>query len=212
MEFTGEFETHITVTFSDNARIDELRRWGAEHGLKCLHILLSHGNQASQPMLTRRSCGTLPEQLQAATTLCDDLASDGFVVARLKIEASPANDDVPQTDRQAQQCSSNQYFEHHVKLRCRDAELETLRLLGTVHQAHLSRNALRSCSPDWSERFLTQRCFGVGLETATQQIQALVAELASLNVEVLEVENEFVVYDSNLAIDSGWAEIHEVIR
>ena len=53
MDFAGHFETHFTLRLDGTAGVEELRNWGAAHGLKCLHIILDRGASASQPMLTR---------------------------------------------------------------------------------------------------------------------------------------------------------------
>ncbi|HBR00740.1 MULTISPECIES: hypothetical protein [unclassified Roseofilum] len=53
MQFTGLFETHITVSVKDLDEVEKLRQWSADRGLQCLHILLDRGVTPSQPMLTR---------------------------------------------------------------------------------------------------------------------------------------------------------------
>jgi hypothetical protein len=72
------------------------------------------------------------------------------------------------------------------------------------HTARLSRNALTVRADRRCERFLTQRCFGVGRATARDRLSALLDLVSVLQFEVLEVEEEFVVYDSNHSIDDGW--------
>ena len=205
MEFTGEFETHLTVSLEGAAALDALRRSAEGRGLKCLHIVLEQGQSRSQPMLTRRGRGILSSELAAAEAIRADLAADGFNVTRIKIEAAPGNDDVPQTDEDATKQSGPRYFEHHVKLRLvPEAELAALVRLALRHSAHVSQNALRN-DPDGShERFVTQRCWHVGKITAGRHLQALLDDLAGGPWCQLDVEEEFVVYDSNLEVDAGW--------
>jgi hypothetical protein len=66
----------------------------------------------------------------------------------------------------------------------------------------VSRNARRVRPDGRQERFVTQRLYRVGRETAKQHLDSL---LNALNpYEVLEIEEEFVVYDDNVTVDAGW--------
>lgn len=207
MDFTGEFETHITVRLDDASRLEALRPWCADRGLKCLHIVLDRGLTTSQPMLTRHGNGTLGGELYKAFALRAELEADGFPISRIKLEATPHNDGVPQTATDAACQPSDRYFEHHIKLLLPlAAEMAALAALAQRHNAHLSRNALRIRADAAREHFVTQRCQAVGLGEAKHQLQALLHELNPLGYPVLEVEEEFVVYDSNLALDDGWIE------
>lgn len=206
--FAGAFETHVTVDLGDESCADKLREWAARRGLKFTHIVLERGQTPSQPMLTRHGHGVLASELSAAAGLVADLQRDGFVVSRVKIEVPTANPDVPQSDGDAANQPGDRYFEHHVKLLfVGSAKLAALTNVARQHAAHVSRNALRVRSDGRQERFITQRCYAVGLPSARLRLDALLAALASAGGhELLEVEQEFVVYDSNLAMDRGWIE------
>ena len=205
MEFSGEFETHITVRFTPSEDIVDLKAWAKAHGMKCLHILLDRGEAPSQPMLTHWGKGSLSQQKAIAESLCQDLTSAGFTVTRLKMEGSPENEDVPQSPMDAARHPLERHFEHHLKLLLTPAaDISSLTDIAQQHHAHLSRNALRTRSDAYQERFVTQRCCGVGLPEARQQLEALVTALTIQGYRILEVEQEFVVYDTNLALDAGW--------
>jgi hypothetical protein len=205
MEFTGEFETHLTVRLGEAESTDRLRDWSAGRGLKCTHIVLARGRTASQPMLTRYGRGALSAEVEAAKRLSDDLAGEGFEVSRIKIEAAPGNRDVPRTDDEAAHHPRDRYFEHHVKLLLDAiAGVDPVTSIAQRHQAHVSRNALRVRADGRHERFVTQRCHGVGSETAHRKLDALLNALTEQRYEVIDVEQEFVVYDSDLTIDAGW--------
>jgi len=202
VEFEGEFETHVTVRAAD---AEAVRAWAARHHLKFLHIVLARGQTVSQPMLTRRSAGTLADQMTAAADLSRRLAAEGFAVTRVKIEAAPGNRDVPQSDAEAADRHRGRYFEHHVKLALDPAAgLSPLAALARRHAAHLSRNALRRRDDGMQERFVTQRCAAVGRVGAERRLKDLLAELAAGGYVAVDVEEEFVVYDSNLGVDAGW--------
>ena len=205
MEFTGEFETHLTVSLSEPDRIEMLRQWGAEHGLKCLHILLDRGETPSQPMLTRQRKSILSTELETARSIARSLGAEGFPVVRIKIEAAPWNLDIPQSDADAAGQPPDRHFEHHIKLLLPgDTDIASLVECAEKHTAHLSRNALRKREDGQHERFVTQRCYGVGQIEAKQRLNQLQDALAAFPYPILETEEEFVVYDSNLAVDAGW--------
>ena len=205
MDFAGEFETHLTVRLGEVRGIDALMAWAKRRGVKCVHILLARGETASQPMLTRRGRGVLSGELAAAADLASAVEAAGFPVVRTKVEASPWNEGVPQTDEEAAGQPADRHFEHHVRLVLGpDADLSALEALARSRAGHLSRNALRRRDDGREERFVTQRCYGVGQPAARRALGALVAALESAGYEVADVEEEFVVYDSNAALDAGW--------
>jgi len=206
MDFAGEFETHLTVILPiDDGEVDRLRAWGEVRGLKCTHIVLARGTSASQPMLTREARGDLAGQLAAAEAIAADLEAAGFAVARIKVEASPFNRDLPQTDADGDRQPPDRYFEHHVKLLLdHPVDVERVTAIARDHAAHVSRNALRTREDGREERFVTQRCYRVGRETAQRRMTELIDALKAAGHHVLEAEAEFVVYDGNLSLDAGW--------
>jgi hypothetical protein len=207
MDFSGQFETHFTIAVDrSDVELGGLRAWASPRGLKCTHIVLARGCSASQPMLTRQGVGGLYDQLLAAREVADELGKAGFAVTRVKIEAAPGNQDIPQSDAEAlNQPSAERYFEHHIKLELHaNTDLNRLAAVVDPHCAHVSRNALRVREAGAQERFVTQRCHGVGQPAARQRLAALLAALAGAGYEILEHEEEFVVYDSNIGLDAGW--------
>ena len=97
MEFTGKFETHITVCLKDLDRVEALEQWGINHGLKLLHIVLDRGVTVSQLMLTRHGRGSLTNELKTAFDSSQSLNAEGFTVTRIKIEVPQWNHSVPQS-------------------------------------------------------------------------------------------------------------------
>ncbi len=198
--FSGDFEVHLTGS-ADEA--DALAAFASRRGAKFTHILLNRGDTPSQPMLTVRGSGTLDDLHRIADAWRADLAEKGLRVLRVKIEAAPWNEGVPASDLDA---SDELYFEHHVKvLLPSDDHLAVDRLRWAVagNGANVSRNARRRRGRH-EERFVTQRCRGVGLATARTRLDALLAVLRDRGYEVLEVEEEYVVHDDALHVDRGW--------
>ncbi|BCM92867.1 hypothetical protein IAD21_04751 [Abditibacteriota bacterium] len=205
MDFKGEFETHVTLALAGQEEFESLSHWSHKRNLKCTHIVLDRGVTASQPMLTLESRGTLESTLQQAEALRHDCEKAGFQVSRVKLEVAPWNPDVPSTSAKAR--PQERYFEHHIKLLLSSAaNLSPLNAAITGHGAHLSRNARRTRDDGQQERFVTQRCYGVGRQEARDAFDALMQAIRALSVPIVETEEEYVVYDSNLALDAGWLE------
>jgi len=202
-QFAGEFETHLTLRQCEQADMERLARWSEARGWKFVHIVLSRGQSASQPMLTWHSKGTLQSELARAEEARRDCEEAGFFVSRVKLEVAPYNPDVPQSARDVE--SNRRYFEHHVKvLLPPDAETGEIQHAIKGANAHLSRNARRVRPDGQQERFVTQRCYHVGRSEAKDAFDGLLRCLRALPFPVVETEEEFVVFDSNLALDAGW--------
>ncbi|WP_316528867.1 hypothetical protein [Kitasatospora brasiliensis] len=224
----GDFEVHLTV---EAGAAGALAAWAEREGLKFTQILLARGAVPSQPMLTLRVDGTLEEVATATSRTADRLARAGFAVLRAKIEATPWAQGVPVSDADAVPHGGGRYFEHHVKLllpgptpgptpgtaladradradAADPARLAALTELVVRHDAHLSRNPRRVREDGRCEWFVTQRCRLVGLDTAGRRLEALLGGLTADGREVVSVEREFVVVDSDEALDAGWITEH----
>jgi hypothetical protein len=210
VEFEGEFETHITVRADDPDGLDAVRVWADQHGLKFHHIILARGRHPSQPMVTRRAGGNLAQERLTADRLTADLSALGFPVVRVKIEVDIENRDVPKTDADGLP-HITRYFEHHVKLVLEpDADLPSLTNLAVCHAAHVSRNARRVRDDGLEERFITQRCYRVGEETAAGRLDELLNDLNRGGYDIVSVEREYVVFDNAPSVDAGWLSPEDV--
>jgi Nucleotidyl transferase AbiEii toxin, Type IV TA system len=199
----GDFEIHLTVYPSS---ANSLEAYAREHGLKYSSIVLARGDNPVQPMVTVRARGRLDEVRAIGRKWERKLYAKDLYVMRTKIEAAPWNDGVPVSDEDAVAEPEGRYFEHHVKLSLPDESADRLITLAELvipHHAHLSRNARRR-DGDRHERFVTQRCHNVGRRTAQARLEELTAALRAAGQEILEVEAEYVVFDSALHHDSGW--------
>lgn len=203
-QFAGGFETHITVD-CDEEGLPGLQEWSSGAGMKLTHIMLGRGRMCSQIMLTCTGTGTLPEQHSAAVAAVRDVNAAGFRCTRVKIEAAPGNADVPQDSDDAARLGSEFYFEHHIKLVMDPGiDLEPLLALVIPHTAHVSWNARRTTENGTAERFVTQRCHGVGRPEATSRLADLTAILGHHSYEIVSTVQEFVVFDSDATLDAGW--------
>ncbi|MEV0292539.1 hypothetical protein [Nocardia sp. NPDC050710] len=201
--FRGEFEAHITVRAEGRAGVAALDEYAAARGLKFTHIVLARGRVCDQPMLTVQRAGTIAQVRDSVDDLVEEVRAAGFAVVRVKVEATPWAEGVPVRDHEAVALGPGYYFEHHLKLLL-ESPSEELVAVAIAHAAHLSDNARRVRPDGRGERFVTQRCRLVGDLTAQARLDALVAELKAAPYEVLSIEREFVVYDSDESIDAGW--------
>ncbi|MBO1334589.1 hypothetical protein J3486_25480 [Streptomyces sp. VRA16 Mangrove soil] len=205
--YDGELETHLTVEAADAGAVERLATWAAARGHGFTHIVLARGAHRSQPMVTLRGRGRADAWLvgRVART-AEDLARAGFPVVRTKTEAAPWATGVPATDAQARQAPAHLHFEHHVKvLLDQDCAPRALAARVEGHTAHVSWNARRVRADGRHERFVTQRCHGVGNATAGRRLDELVGALAAApGVRILETEREYVLHDTRLGLDAGW--------
>jgi len=202
LRFSGDFEIHLTVAPGQGPALAD---WAPRHGLKFVEIELARGATPGQPMLTLTTSGTLAGAAAAARRIAEQTRSARFEVVRVKIEAAPWNEGVPESDAEARLLGPRYYFEHHIKLVLPDdLGRDELSLAEVVerHGAHLSRNARRTRPDGLRERFVTQRCRLVGARTAGHRLDALLAALATR--DIVTVEREFVVLDSAESLDAGW--------
>jgi hypothetical protein len=205
-EYYGEFEVHMTVRLSGQGGWERFQDWCRVHQCKCVHIMLARGEHIDQPMATlRRSQESLTAVLAEARLLAAELQEAAFPVVRVKVEAETLNQDVPQLDEDATRHATSNYFEHHVKLlRDRTAPCDRLLRVCVERQAHLSRNAWRESGHRKEERFLTVRHYRLGNRSSERRLRQLLDSLDEISEQVIEVESEYCVYDSNLDLDRGW--------
>ncbi|WP_428950675.1 hypothetical protein [Streptomyces sp. cg35] len=205
--FEGELETHLTVEPAADPAARRLAEWAAARGLGVTHIVLARGRHRSQPMVTLRGRSRADTWIHGPVArTAAALARDDFVVVRAKTEAAPWAAGVPQSDAAARLAAPHLHFEHHVKLLLAEGvDPGSLAARATDHGAHVSWNARRTRPDGRQERFVTQRCHGVGRATAQRRLDALVADLAAApGTRVLEVEREYVLHDTRLDLDAGW--------
>jgi hypothetical protein len=203
--YAGRLESHLTVDARDQEALGRFRAACARLEVKCVLIELSRGATRAQPMTNLVHHGTLAGALEEARELAGELQRVGFPVLRLKIEASPDNQDVPRDDDEARRLPPENYFESHAKLTLAgDAAAGPLLAACAPHGAHLSSNAFRDLGGGLVERFVTLRSYSVGRATAEDRLAGLLASLEAAGHTPSKVVREYCVLDSNLALDDGW--------
>jgi hypothetical protein len=198
----GSFETHFTLRM---AEAEEVIDWARKQGMKLTHIVLHGGEHPSQPMITRHSSGRLQNAYGEAKRITEQMQSMGAEILRIKIEMDSHNPAAPADAGDAMLCPPTCYFEHHIKLLLPAGEEHTLLSnIAERHRARLSRNVLRHRQDSFEERFLTQRLYRQGRNTASSALDRLKLELEEMSFTILEIEAEYVVFDSNIDLDAGW--------
>jgi hypothetical protein len=205
-DYKGDFEVHVTARLTSDPMLGLFRQWCQDRKFGCVWIVLGRGTHVHQPMATwRRRNTVLSAVLAEAHLLAAQLNEVGIPVARVKVEAAPENDEIPVEDVQAAAHKSRNYFEHHVKLlRAATASRDALLRTCEQYSAHLSRNAWREVAAGQEERFVTMRSYRLGRNASAKQLQELLAALTNLGEQVIEIDSEYCVYDSNLELDAGW--------
>ena len=136
----------------------------------------------------------------------------GWKVVRMKCETTPVTTvgrvNCPIENVDAANYPPTNYFEFHVKIQLffddvYDIRLATLKDLTLKHHGHLSKNAFKSFS-DQEHRFVTFRCYHLGLKAASAKVDIFVDDVLSHHLSILQVQREYAVWDTNVDHDSGW--------
>lgn len=102
-----------------------------------------------------------------------------------------------------------------------DADVETLQKLVQEYSAKLSNNSLKKLENGFVHRFVTQRMYNVGKETAEASLNACMKaleaagmieekECGTININIYagytiaSRMREYAVYDTNVKLDAGW--------
>ena len=197
------YETHITLATHQES-LAAVRAWAGAQGIKWTHIVLDRGQTPSQPMLTFWGTGDVSTLQGKAKEIADAVQELGADAVRIKIEASIENPAVP-GNTVVQNPDESGYFEYHFKLLL-PAQADLGRVTDVVAPwgARLSRNARRQRDDGCSEHFVTQRATGVDRTIADARCEQLRIALQLAGYDILEIEAEYVVFDSNLSLDLGW--------
>lgn len=201
----GLFEVHITVKNYSLEMQEKFKKTCSENACKAVLIELPYGEFSTQLMTSSYHRGSLKQVHTQAYELSQIFARQGFDISRTKIEAMFSNKGVPEDDEEAESLSPENYFEFHIKVPIRnDDNLETIHRICKEHNAHLSRNGFKKIDQNSSQRFVTQRMYGMGRKVAAERFNKCVEDLKSAGYPILSTQREYAVFDSNIGIDKGW--------
>ena len=148
-----------------------------------------------------------PSQTQAdeIKMLVDSFSKD-FQVQRVKVEAGPNNKNIPQSAKDTVDEPEDCYFEHHVALGLKAyMDFDDLKSKFKRYSGYLSKNALKT-APNSGEqiRFVTQRFSKIGQLEADAKLKKLIAFAKQQSIDIVRIEREYNIFDSNLQLDHGW--------
>jgi hypothetical protein len=203
--YFGTFEAHITILSADLATRTKFRELCHELAVKCILIELPEGMTRGQPMTASYYHGNLQDVLAQVYGLAQTFANAGFKVTRIKVEAMTNNQDIPESDEEAQALPASNYFEFHVKVTLpADSDLVKLQAQCQKRGGHLSANAFKYQRGGQQQRFVTMRLYGVGRQSAEARFNELLQWLEGEELKLSHKLREYTVYDTNVALDAGW--------
>lgn len=212
---TSIYEGHITLSHSNLQMPFEEQKTKfmdlcSKLGVKAILIELQsgipeNGNfqfQTSQ-WFNRPFC----EARKSMTEISKEFMSNGWIVQRQKIEATPClrtgSINCPIEDTDVKNYPLTNYFEFHAKISMTDENEPIIKQLCNEHQTHLSRNAFKKFE-QYDHRFLTMRLYGIGQKNAFANFDSLLSDLKKMNIEVVNTQREYAVWDTNVRLDAGW--------
>ncbi|MGB1216373.1 MAG: hypothetical protein ACPG5P_00770 [Saprospiraceae bacterium] len=203
--FQGWFEAHVTVQPFRAERALVFDEICSDLGVKSIQIQLSRDKNMVQPMTCSTHKGKLQSTYKEVLSIAQALLANGFEVNRLKIEAHPDNQNVPIGIKDAAVLSSDNYFEHHIKVLVQpDTSRTELLSICEKHNAHLSKNAFKKRADGILEYFITTRSYGMGKNDALAQFQSLLKEVEDSGTKIQKHFMEYCVFDSNINLDDNW--------
>jgi hypothetical protein len=203
--YSGLFEAHITVSNLSPSESKRFTETCNQLSIKAIQIELSRGDVPIQPMTCSTHKGDFTSVLNEVTGLAHQLKRAGFEVTRQKIEAAPFNQGIPMTTTDAQNHSSDNYFEHHLKILFeKESNFNEIQRVCVAYGAHLSRNAFENRADNAKTYFITLRCYSIGLEEAMIRFNALKQAITHLKINILKNITEYCVYDDRLNLDANW--------
>lgn len=201
-----DFEVHLTIQpycIDEDGNCDcpgcerDIANFCRNHNWKATHISLSKGNHPSQIMFTKRFHISKDEMFKKVNEAVDIIKEVYLMkVLRIKVEVPPW--DVAVYDL------AGKYFESHIKVLCRDGDLERITAFSEAQGGHVSRNAWKVREDGLQERFLTLRGYGTGEEFDLQHLNVMLAMEEQKFDIIEEPEVEYVIYDDNFDLDKGW--------
>ena len=136
--------------------------------------------------------------------------NEHFEVVRLKLEAMASNPGIPRTDEDAAQMPPGLYFEHHIKLNApvTPESDDRLKALGRELTTELGIRVPFSCNNlrGKNQRFLNARTYAMGAERSATVVERIIEAVQARGFSVTKVIEEYVVFDTNKALDGGWLE------
>jgi hypothetical protein len=202
MKNNNIYESHITIDNITN--IDFFKFVCGKLKLKPILIELPTYKVSYQLMTSKYHNNNNLEKLKIELLdTVNKLREYDFIPIRLKIEASLNNYTVPILKEDIK--NIDDYFEFHFKVLINNPlELDKLKISCKENQLYISSNAFKSLDNNKHERFITLRVFNTIKSKALEKYNDTFKILKREDFKILNVEKEYVVYDTNINLDNRW--------
>lgn len=208
------FECHIFVEpLNPNEELQiKFAKICKENGMRALNVGLNFEKIGMATVLQSTKYYKVANAKIAVEKMIEDAKklNEHFEVIRLKLESLANNDGVPQTDEEAQNIPGDTYFEYHIKIKDAPATEESDTILKNLSYQLTKDLNIRvpfSCNnlKDY-QRFLNARTYHLGFKNSFDKILKIKTAIEKSGYNIERVISEFIVYDTNKKLDTGWLE------
>ncbi|CAF1430630.1 unnamed protein product [Adineta steineri] len=197
----GIFQIHITIK-NDNIRtcptICQINEYN------WIDVSRFNGKRSKRLIVSFNHMGRYPDMMEQTQTFIDTQFK-GLDIIRVKIKSLALNNDIPENDLDKMLFwdKKSNYFEFYHKVLIKS--LWQLRELKNFCQnRHLHLASFGKISSNEGYYFVILRLFNVGREKALIENDYLMERLTANNFPPLDIESNFIVYDSNINLDNEW--------
>jgi hypothetical protein len=198
------YEIHVTVETIETQRFND--ECGAI-GVKPLviHNIKSDGSGVLLDLLTSsKTTGTDEDAFNEMTRVSESLQNKGFNVVRKKVETVPWHPKALIHDEN----SETGYFETHIPIRIKSpGEAKYLVEVCKGLDLYLSENLSKSLAGGYRVQIATLRrknTTGTRFKNKVSILTKCMYRLYDLDIEDMEPEIEYAIYDSNVQHDAAW--------
>ena len=201
----GIFEIHITIQCDGDSDMSLFLERCRLHNINPIIIELSNGDYVKQVMTSSFIVGQYKDEIMEKTKATVRKLFENTVlydkIVRVKVESLARNPGVPLDSND----EVDKYFEFHYKIVIKDAEdYDKVRNMIKPFGGRLSRNAFKNLETN-KHYFITKRVHNGGQIRALAEYKELNDVLCAGGYAPIKSEAEFVVFDSNYNLDSGWS-------
>ncbi|KAL9649091.1 hypothetical protein ABK040_008468 [Willaertia magna] len=228
-EIEGLFGCHITIINENHNIIEpsleqiEIFKQLCNEQLKCKSVLIDYPSEYNRPkelMTSSYHFGNYNKVLKIILNNVEIIKNNNFKILRVKLEAMANCKNLKEFVlfklNNEDNLNNHFYFEYHTNIIVKNNEiLQKLDNFIKNNKCVRSRN-LQSRNFSENKYSLTLRWFITKENIITKEdcnnlhlkfLEKLRNEFNEDELEVMETEKEFAVYDTNLEVDKGWAPI-----
>ncbi len=212
--FPLPYEIHVTVAANGAKSLDEFKAACQRIGVKPLLIDL-HNQMGETIMLDSQTSsvhmGDNTSVLAEVERIASELANDGFLVLRKKVETVPWHPAAPSDAHKNPHMPKDCYFEAHFNVLVDDAGEQRLRDLVKEEELpiHISRNAFKKISDNERVMMGTYRLYEGTYEDFKRNVDHLASAIRADGFVVPKTITEFSIYDTKIDHDSNWISLKD---